>query len=133
MGVKNEGFDEEVKRTQKIKQVYEETSEEWCDKFGHYLWTQAVKNTPVRTGAGQRAWQESQVVKTERQYRKTVYNNLYYLVFVEYGHRLKRNGEYIGYVAGQFFFRQAIQNYRNARPEMKRDFNNDLKARLDKL
>lgn len=133
MGVKNEGFDEEVKRMQKIKQVYEDTSVEWCNRMSRFLYDQAVKNTPVDTGNLQRGWQRSPVVKIDKQYRQTVYNNTKYGPYVEYGHRIKRNGEYIGYVDGLFFFRHAIQNYRNARPEMKHDFNADLKARLDKL
>lgn len=133
MGVKNEGFEEEAKRTQKIKQAYDATSSEWCDNMGRFLYSEAVKNTPVDTGNLQRGWKRSPVVKTERRYKQTVFNNTEYGPYVEFGHRIKRNGEYLGFSPGVFFFRQAMQNYRNARPEMERDFKRSLKARLDKL
>lgn len=78
------------------------------------FWTRDGKHVQftvkkVRLGGQLRLrWQQSSVEVGENSLTTTVFNNVEYAPFVEYGHRIRRHGETIGYVQGQFFMTNSL-------------------------
>lgn len=69
-----------------------------------------VKNlTPARTGRLRNAW----VSRMHGSYESEIFNNTYYSIYVEYGHRVKIHGKFTGTVVpGRYMLRDGIEDSR---------------------
>lgn len=70
----------------------------------------AKKNTNVVTGFMRKSWAATPAVKSKSgEVTKSLANSADYASFVNYGHRIvKRTGETVGWVKGQFMLERAI-------------------------
>lgn len=71
---------------------------------------ETMKETPVDTGYLRENWQSRPARKRGNGYSGSYSNNVFYGLYVNYGHRLVRNGKTIGYVPG-FFMIEAGQEH----------------------
>ena len=71
---------------------------------------ETMKETPVDTGYLRENWQSRTARKRGNGYSGSYSNNVLYGLYVNYGHRLVRNGKTIGYVPG-FFMMEAGQEH----------------------
>lgn len=71
---------------------------------------ETTKETPVDTGYLRENWQSRPARKQGNGYSGSYSNNVFYGLYVNYGHRLVRNGKTIGYVPG-FFMLEAGQEH----------------------
>lgn len=79
-----------------------------------------VEATPVRKKNGgtlKRSWTIKPAEKTKTGYSAQIGTNLYYSIYVEYGHRIVRNGVQIGYAPPKYFLRDAMDAFK---PEVKK-------------
>lgn len=60
-------------------------------------------------GTLRRGWTNSQVIKSGKFYRITVFNPVYYAIYVEYGHRKVND---TGWVEGKFMLTRSVSNLR---------------------
>lgn len=60
-------------------------------------------------GTLKRGWTNSQVIKSGKFYRITVFNPVYYAIYVEYGHRKVNN---TGWCPGKFMLTRSVSNLR---------------------
>lgn len=86
---------------------------------------ETMKETPVDTGYLRENWQSRSARKRGNGYSGSYSNNVFYGLYVNYGHRLVRNGKTIGYVPG-FFMLEAGQEHvsRNYRQFMDTEIKN---------
>ena len=89
----------------KLKRILRRTpalKKQFLAQEGEKLISRAKRKTPVDTGNLRRNWQRGEVEGDS----VDVYNNTEYAAHVEFGHRT-RGG--VGFVPGQFFLRDAVQ------------------------
>lgn len=68
----------------------------------------SFKVTKRTGGAMRREWRRTRTFKTKTYVSATLYNNVEYASFVNYGHRVvNRHGETIGWVNGKFMLQKA--------------------------
>lgn len=71
---------------------------------------ETMKETPEHTGYLRENWKSRPARKRRNGYSGSYSNNVFYGIYVNYGHRLVRNGKTIGYVPG-FFMVEAGQEH----------------------
>lgn len=83
--------------TKHIKAELQELNQAWVDD--------CKSNTPVQTGKMRESWNNDGVHITNENITLSVSNKMEYAPHVEYGHRIRRNGKYVGIVKGQYIAR----------------------------
>lgn len=130
MGCKNKGFDKELKRTKKLEDAFYKHSEKCLNDMVMILYRQSVKLTPVDTGNLRRSWQFLPVKRSRTNCSGGIYNNCEYAPHVNYGHRIKNNGKYCGYVEGQYFQEHARELVKSSFDERKRQLISDIRREV---
>lgn len=130
MGCKNKGFDKEVERTKKLEDAFYKHAEECLVDMVMILYRQSVKLTPVDTGNLRRSWQMLLIKRSRTNFSGGVCNLCEYAPHVNYGHRIKNNGKYCGYVEGQYFQEHARELVKSSFDERKRQLLNDIKREV---
>ena len=130
MGVKNKGYREAQKRFEKGSLIFDALSVYYCEIAANELKSLAALNTPVVTGHLRRSWQTGPVEKERGHVSAKVFNLTNYGIHVEYGHRIIRNGEYVGYVPGQYFFRHSLDQFKPMFQKICSDFQQEINKAL---
>lgn len=99
------------------KENFEAVMKKTADTVAAEAFGRIVKATPVDTGQLRRSWTLQPVVKTKSGYSATIGTSLFYSIYVEYGHRIMRNGKQIGYAPPKYFLRDAMDAFK---PESQR-------------
>lgn len=86
--------------------------------------TETMKKTRVKTGYLRENWQAHPAEKKANGYSGGYSNNVFYGLYVNYGHRIVRNGKTIGYAPGFFFLEAGIKF---ARQRTESYFRNEIK------
>ena len=99
------------------KENFEAVMKKTADTVAAEAFGRIVKATPVDTGQLRRSWTLQPAVKTKSGYSATIRTSLFYSIYVEYGHRIMRNGKQIGYAPPKYFLRDAMDAFK---PESQR-------------
>lgn len=99
------------------KENFEAVMKKTADTVAAEAFGRIVKATPVGTGQLRRSWTLQPGVKTKSGYSATIGTSLFYSIYVEYGHRIMRNGKQIGYAPPKYFLRDAMDAFK---PESQR-------------
>lgn len=99
------------------KENFEAVMKKTADTVAAEAFGRIVKATPVDTGQLRRSWTLQPAVKTKSGYSATIGTSLFYSIYVEYGHRIMRNGKQIGYAPPKYFLRDAMDAFK---PESQR-------------
>lgn len=99
------------------KENFEAVMKKTADTVAAEAFGRIVKATPVDTGQLRRSWTLQPAVKTKDDYSATIGTSLFYSIYVEYGHRIMRNGKQIGYAPPKYFLRDAMDAFK---PESQR-------------
>lgn len=99
------------------KENFEAVMKKTADTVAAEAFGRIVKATPVDTGQLRRSWTLQPAVKTKGDYSATIGTSLFYSIYVEYGHRIMRNGKQIGYAPPKYFLRDAMDAFK---PESQR-------------
>ncbi len=59
-------------------------------------------------GTLKKGWEKTPIKRVENGWKGEFYNNVFYGPYVNFGHRIVRNGVTIGYVPGKFFFNAGV-------------------------
>lgn len=109
---------------QKLQQLDKKIQDEVCKNVVNGLAAQLVKATIQKTPVGKypksthkiggtlrRGW-KAKGFKIPRGYEATVFNNIEYAPYVEYGHRIVKNGQTVGFVQGHHMLEKSIDEVR---------------------
>ena len=99
------------------KENFEAVMKKTADTVAAEAFGRIVKATPVDTGQLRRSWTLQPAAKTKSGYSATIGTSLFYSIYVEYGHRIMRNGKQIGYAPPKYFLRDAMDAFK---PEAQR-------------
>lgn len=99
------------------KENFEAVMKKTADTVAAEAFGRIVKATPVDTGQLRRSWTLQPAFKTKSGYSATIGTSLFYSIYVEYGHRIMRNGKQIGYAPPKYFLRDAMDAFK---PESQR-------------
>ena len=72
--------------------------------------------TPVDTGALKRSWELGDVQGEGENISVEILNGMEYATYVEYGHRVVRNGVEVGWCEGRFMLKISIDEIRKQMP-----------------
>ena len=72
--------------------------------------------TPVDTGALKRSWELGDVQGEGQNISVEILNGMEYATYVEYGHRVVRNGVEVGWCEGRFMLKISIDEIRKQMP-----------------
>ena len=117
-------FSQLVAFQKRLKQLDKKIQEKTCKNVADGLASKLVKATKQRTPVGKypkssdkvggtlrRGW-KSKGFKIPRGYERIVYNDVEYAPYVEYGHRIVKNGQTVGFVQGRHMFEKSIAEVR---------------------
>ena len=123
MNIKIEGIDELVKTLNKVAVKIPNARRQFLAKEAGLVRGRTMKRTPVDTGLLRGSWKQTPANDKS----VTIYNNVHYAPYVEFGHRVKVHGKFTGkMVAGRHMLRSAIE-------ESKASFKQDGVAILNSI
>lgn len=123
MNIKIDGLEELAEALEKASAKIPNAKRQFLAKEAGVLRGRAMKNTPADTGLLRGSWKQTQPSGNS----VTVYNNVYYGIFVEKGHRVKIHGKFTGkVVAGRHMLKRAMD-------ETKANFAQDSKAIMNSI
>jgi len=113
-------FSQLVAFQKRLKQLNKKIQEKTCKSVANGLASKLVKATKQRTPVGKypkssdkvggtlrRGW-KSKGFKIPRGYERVVYNDIEYTTYVEYGHRIVKNEQTIGFVQGHHMLEKSV-------------------------
>ena len=113
-------FSQLVAFQKRLKQLDKKIQEKTCKNVADGLASKLVKATKKKTPVGKypksahkvggtlrRGW-KSKGFKIPHGYERVVYNDIEYAPYVEYGHRIVRNGQTIGFVQGRHMLEKSV-------------------------
>ena len=105
MNIQIDGLKELIESLEKAQSRIPNVKRQFLAREAGVLRGRAMKNTPVDTGLLRGSWKQTPV-KTNS---VTVYDNVYYGIFVEKGHRTRGGG---GFVPGRHMLKKAVDETR---------------------
>lgn len=72
--------------------------------------------TPVDTGALRNSWKLGNLISDGKNISVEILNGMEYASYVEYGHRIVRNGAEVGWYEGRFMLKISIDEIRKQMP-----------------
>lgn len=121
--VKIKGLSELVKVLDKAAIKVPDARRQFLAKEAGLVRGRTMKRTPVDTGLLRGSWKQTPANNQS----VTIYNNVHYAPYVEFGHRVKVRGKFTGKtVAGRRMLRSAIE-------ESKASFKQDSEAILNSI
>ena len=122
-GFKIEGLGELVNVLEKAAAKVPNAKRQFLAKEAGLVRGRAMKHTPVDTGLLRGSWRQTPANDNS----VTIYNNVYYGIFVEKGHRVKIHGKFTGkFVPGRHMLKKALE-------ESKASIQQDGKAILNSI
>lgn len=94
----------------KFKRVTDEIFMEAVYEVAGRVFRATVKNTPVDTGFLRESWNIDDVKKKGNVYEIEISNDVEYASYVEYGHRIVRGGNTLGWKDGVFMLTISEKN-----------------------
>lgn len=113
--VKGKGLEKLTKRLN--KRTMSDVMRKTANTVAAEAFGRIVEATPTETGELRRSWSVKSAEKTKTGYSAQIGTNLYYSIYVEYGHRIVRHGKQIGYAPPKYFLRDAMDAFK---PEVKK-------------
>lgn len=123
------GFEDVEKELQNIGKSVPNATEKFLKQQALYLSGIVKKQSPYITGALKSGWQISRIFQGKKRLSIKLYNNVLYAPYVNYGHRIKKNGRMTGYVKGKFFLEKGLIELEKKQEELiEKIFNNLTKG-----
>lgn len=72
--------------------------------------------TPVDTGALRSSWKLGNLISDGKNISVQILNGMEYATYIEYGHRIVRNGAEVGWYEGRFMLKISIDEVRKQMP-----------------
>lgn len=110
MSVYFQNFDSFMQKLKSLDADCDKAARNVVNRMVNEGMAETMKETPVDTGYLRENWQSRPARKQGNGYSGSYSNNVFYGLYVNYGHRLVRNGKTIGYVPG-FFMLEAGQEH----------------------
>ena len=132
MGIRIDGLDGLERKLEEIARKMPEERDRFLKQEAELLRGRAVMNTPVakKNGGTLRGnWKRTAPANGSIE----VYNNTEYAAHVEYGHRLKRKGQWLRDASGKLKFVPGSHMLREAVEETKTAFHDDAERLLGRL
>ena len=105
MNIRIDGLEELVAALDRAAARVPNAKRQFLAKEASILRGRAMKNTPVDTGLLRGSWKQTPPSDNS----VTVYDNVYYGIFVEKGHRVKSHGKFTGkFVQGRHMLKKAV-------------------------
>ena len=114
----------------KFKRVTDEIFMEAVYEVAGRVFRATVKNTPVDTGFLRESWNIDDVKKKGSVYEIEISNDVEYASYVEYGHRIVRGGNTLGWKDGVFMLTISEKNLEKV---MDRIFQRNFEKRFKDL
>ena len=95
----------------KFKRVTDEIFMEAVYEVAGRVFRATVKNTPVDTGFLRESWNIDDIKKKGSVYEIEISNDVEYASYVEYGHRIVRGGNTLGWKDGVFMLTISEKSY----------------------
>ena len=114
----------------KFKRVTDEIFMEAVYEVAGRVFRATVKNTPVDTGWLRESWNIDDVKKKGNVYEIEISNDVEYASYVEYGHRIVRGGNTLGWKDGVFMLTISEKNLEKV---MDRIFQRKFEKRFKEL
>lgn len=114
----------------RFKRVTDEIFMEAVYEVAGRVFRAAVKNTPVDTGFLRESWNIDDVKKKGNVYEIEISNDVEYASYVEYGHRIVRGGNTLGWKDGVFMLTISEKNLEKV---MDRIFQRKFEKRFKEL
>lgn len=114
----------------KFKRVTDEIFMEAVYEVAGRVFRATVKNTPVDTGFLRESWNIDDVKKKGNVYEIEISNDVEYASYVEYGHRIVRGGNTLGWKDGVFMLTISEKNLEKV---MDRIFQRKFEKRFKEL
>ena len=114
----------------RFKRVTDEIFMEAVYEVAGRVFRAAVKNTPVDTGFLRESWNIDDVKKKGNVYEIEISNDVEYASYVEYGHRIVRGGNTLGWKDGVFML---TISEKNSEKVMDRIFQRKFEKRFKEL
>lgn len=113
-----QNFDQFLKKLQDLKVDVDEVGRRVVNRAVNEGMSVSQKSTPVKTGYGRSQWSNVSAQKANNGWKGEYSNNVEYLLYLNFGHRMVVKGKTVGYVPGKFFLgagtnhaRRNIQSY----------------------
>lgn len=121
--IKIEGLEKLASALDKAAAQVPNAKRQFLSKEAGIIRGRAMKKTPVDTGLLRGSWKQTPATDNS----VTIYNNVYYGIFVEKGHRVKIHGKFTGKtVPGKNMLKNAVE-------ETKANFAQDCSAILNSI
>ena len=118
-----DGLDKLISDLEKASVKIPDAKRQFLAKEAGLIRSRAMKNTPVDTGLLRNSWKQTPPTDNS----VTIFDNVFYAPFVEYGHRVKYFGKFTGkFVKGRHMLRNAIE-------QSKANFQQDGQAILNSI
>lgn len=114
----------------KFKRVTDEIFMEAVYEVATRVFQATVKNTPVDTGFFRKSWNIDDIKKKGSVYEIEISNDVEYASYVEYGHRIVRGGNTLGWKDGVFMLTISEKNLEKV---MDRIFQRKFEKRFKEL
>lgn len=114
----------------KFKRVTDEIFMEAVYEVATRVFQATVKNTPVDTGFLRKSWNIDDIKKKGSVYEIEISNDVEYASYVEYGHRIVRGGNTLGWKDGVFMLTISEKNLEKV---MDRIFQRKFEKRFKEL
>lgn len=112
MSVKLQNYEHFMRKLQKLDADCDEAERNIVNRMIGDGLEMTMSKTNVKTGYLRENWQMNPATKKASGYSGGYSNNVFYGLYVNYGHRQVRNGKTIGYTPGSFFLEQGIEHVR---------------------
>lgn len=105
-----QNFDDFLRKLKELEADCEQAAKNVLNRAALEGMSETIKETPVDTGYLRGQWEPHPAKRTSIGWESGYSNNVEYGLYVNYGHRVVRNGETVGYSTG-FFMLEAGEEF----------------------
>lgn len=121
-----DNFEEFIKKLEYLEEDIKNVGQQVTNRAINEGMAVSQKATPIKTGYGRTQWISISAQRTENGWRGEYSNNVEYLLYVNFGHRLVIKGKTVGYIPGKFFLEAGVEH-------MKRNLDQYFRAELQSI
>ena len=105
-----DNFEEFIKKLEYLEEDIKNVGQQVTNRAINEGMAVSQKATPIKTGYGRSQWISIPAQRTGNGWRGEYSNNVEYLLYLNFGHRIVRNGKTISYVVGRFFLEAGVEH-----------------------
>lgn len=105
-----DNFEEFIKKLEYLEEDIKNVGQQVTNRAINEGMAVSQKTTPVKTGYGRSQWISISAQRTSNGWHGEYSNNVEYLLYVNFGHRIVKSGKTIGFVPGKFFLEAGVEH-----------------------